>query len=78
MPFMGKRSDAKKNVTVGCRVQTTDSPPRTGVVMEDFGDLAGEQVVIAPGRTAHARRWAVMLDDGSLVFRDDGEVQVIE
>jgi hypothetical protein len=76
---MGKRSnDSTRNITVGCRVQTTDLPPTTGVVVEDFGDLAGEHVVIDRERVAHARRWAVLLDNGMLVFRDDDSVQVIE
>ena len=32
--------------------------------------MAGQEVVIEPGRIAWSRRWAVMLDDGDLVFCD--------
>lgn len=45
-----------------------------GVIVDDFGDLvdaAGQ----AYGRDwAVTKRWAVALDDGSLVFRDDNEL----
>jgi hypothetical protein len=76
---MGARmSNSPSSITVGCRVETTDSPPKSGVVVEDFGDLAGEDVVIDRERTAHSRRWAVVLDDGRLVFCDDGSVHAIE
>ena len=71
-------SNSQSSITVGCRVETTDSPPERGVVVEDFGDLAGEDVVIDHERTAHSRRWAVMLDDGRLVFCDDGSVRAIK
>ncbi|MFS0900599.1 hypothetical protein [Mycolicibacterium litorale] len=43
-----------------------------GVVVEDFADTAGKAVEIG-GHTIveAARRWAVALDDGGLVFVDD-------
>lgn len=79
MPFMGARmSNSPNGITVGCRVETTDSPPKRGVVVEDFGNLAGQDVVIDRDRTAHSRRWAVMLDDGRLMFCDDGSVHAIK
>jgi hypothetical protein len=65
-------------IAVGCRVQTADSPPKTGVVVEDFGDLAGERVVIEGDWIAQSRRWAIMLDDGDLVFHDAHSLTVIE
>ena len=71
-------SNSPSSITVGCRIETTDSPPKRGVVVEDFGDLAGEDVVIDRERTAHSRRWAVVLDDGRLVFCDDGSVHAIK
>jgi len=73
-----KRGDQSKTIAVGSRVQTADSPPRTGVVVEDFGDLAGQEVVIEPGRIARSRRWAVMLDDGDLVFCDAHSLTVVD
>jgi hypothetical protein len=46
-------------------------------VVEDFGDSAGQAVEIG-GRlmVGAARRWAVQLADGSLVFVDDADVAV--
>jgi hypothetical protein len=42
-----------------------------GVVVEDFADLAGMAVDVAENRIVEAaRRWAVSLDDGGLVFVD--------
>ena len=42
-----------------------------GIVVEDFGDMAGEGVEVAGERFAEpARRWAVQLDSGDLVFVD--------
>ena len=39
--------------------------------VEDFGELAGQAVDIGGERIAEpARRWAIMLDDGDLVFCD--------
>ncbi|MCV7002954.1 hypothetical protein H7J34_22540 [Mycolicibacterium alvei] len=46
-----------------------------GVVVEDFADLAGTAVDVAGERIAQpARRWAVNLDDGGLVFVDDDSI----
>ncbi|WP_019970980.1 hypothetical protein [Mycobacterium sp. 141] len=46
-----------------------------GVVVEDFADLAGTAVEIAGERIVEpARRWAVNLDDGGLVFVDDDSI----
>ena len=73
-----KRGDQSNTIAVGSRVQTTDSPPKTGVVVEDFGDLAGEEVIIDRDHIAQSRRWAVILDDGSLVFRDAHSLSVVD
>jgi len=39
-----------------------------GVIMEDFGDMAGQAVDIGGRHIDAARRWAVQLDTGNLVF----------
>jgi hypothetical protein len=39
-----------------------------GVIVEDFGELAGQAVDIAGRCINPARRWAVVLDNGNLVF----------
>jgi hypothetical protein len=46
-----------------------------GVVVEDFGESAGQAVDIGANRiVGAARRWAVRLNDGSLVFVDSDQV----
>lgn len=46
-----------------------------GSVVEDFADLAGTAVEVAGERIVEpARRWAVNLDDGGLVFVDDDSI----
>ena len=50
-----------------------------GFVVEDFGDFSGESVDIGEHHIVDAaRRWAVRLSDGSLVFVDDGDVVSID
>ena len=42
-----------------------------GVIVEDFGTYAGHGVEIGDAHiVAAARRWAIALDDGSLIFAD--------
>jgi hypothetical protein len=43
-------------------------------VVEDFGDLAGQSVNIGDRIVAPARRWAVALDAGGLVFADSDQL----
>ena len=46
-----------------------------GVIVEDFGDSAGQAVEVGGNRiVGAARRWAVQLNDGSLVFVDDDQI----
>lgn len=48
-----------------------------GIVVEDFADLAGTAVEVAGERiVGPARRWAVNLDEGGLVFVDDDSIVV--
>jgi hypothetical protein len=61
------------NVRV-CVYPGTDSEVR-GTVVEDFGDLAGHAVDIGEKRiVGPARRWAVVLDAGGLVFVDSDQL----
>lgn len=69
-------ADAETNqVAVGVRVRVypgTDAES-VGVVVEDFGGMPGiraDQIAVAP------RRWAVVLDDGSLVFVNSDHITV--
>jgi hypothetical protein len=49
---------------------------RRGRIIEDFGDTAGLGVQLGDQLLADAaRRWAVQLADGGLVFVDDGDLE---
>ena len=63
-------------VAVNVRVRVypgTDGEVR-GTVFEDFGDLAGQAVNIGDRIVDPARRWAVTLDAGGLVFVDSDQL----
>jgi hypothetical protein len=62
---------------VGTRVRVTDGSNKTGQIVEDFGALAGVEVVVDPLLTARSRRWAVALDDGGMAFVDDEAIAPI-
>ncbi|TQF74632.1 hypothetical protein FK531_00550 [Rhodococcus spelaei] len=73
---------ATKPLAVGDQVVTSADPvlpdgdpsEQPGVIVDDFaGSLADDADY---GRDwAHARRWAIKLDDGRLVFRSSEEVE---
>jgi hypothetical protein len=72
-------ADADENdqgLACGRRIRLTDGSNSTGEIIEDFGDLAGTEVVIDAFRTAKSRRWAVALDDGRTVFVDDDALEL--
>jgi hypothetical protein len=48
-----------------------------GVIVEDFGDSAGHAVDVGANRiVGAARRWAVRLNSGDLVFVDSHQLSV--
>lgn len=50
---------------------------RDGTIVEDFAETAGYAVRIGDVHIVDAsRRWAVLLDDGSLVFVDTKDLRV--
>lgn len=62
-------------VGVSVRVYPGTDRERLGVVVEDFGDDFGERVHIGEHHIADAaRRWAVRLGDGGLVFVDSSDL----
>jgi hypothetical protein len=69
--------DGDRAVTVDARVRVypgTDGETH-GVVVEDFGESAGHAVDVGAHHVADpARRWAVRLDTGGLVFVDSDEL----
>jgi hypothetical protein len=72
---------SKREVTVDATVRVYPGTPREvhGLVIEDFGDLAGHPVDVGEHHIVDAaRRWAVRLADGNLVFVDDVDVAAID
>jgi hypothetical protein len=70
------RDTGDSPVAVNVRVRVypgTDGEIR-GTVVEDFGDLAGHAVDIGDRMVGPARRWAVVLDAGGLVFVDSDQL----
>lgn len=62
-------------VGVSVRVYPGTDRERLGVVVEDFGDSAGHGVQIGQTQIVDAaRRWAVSLGDGNLVFVDSSDL----
>ena len=62
------RTDAHLAVNMRVRVYPGTDAESPGVIVEDFGDLAGQAVEIGGYHIDPARRWAVQLDTGNLVF----------
>jgi hypothetical protein len=62
---------------VGSRVVITDGSHKTGQIVEDFGPLAGTEVIVDALLTVRSRRWAVTLDDGGIAFLDDDDIAPI-
>jgi hypothetical protein len=56
------------------RVYPQTDAESPGVIVEDFGALAGQAVDIGDHQIDPARRWAVVLDTGGLVFADTDEL----
>lgn len=69
---------ADKKIAVGSsvRVYPGTDRERLGVVVEDFGDIAGQSVHVGEQHIADAaRRWAVELGDGTLLFVDSVDLK---
>ena len=66
-------SDVAVNARV-CVYPGTDAEVR-GTVVDDFGDTAGHAVDIGENHIVDpARRWAVALDTGDLIFVDSDQL----
>jgi hypothetical protein len=71
----GDSGDSRVAVDVRVRVYPGTDGEVGGTVVEDFGDLAGHAVDIGENRmVGPARRWAVALDAGGLVFVDSDQL----
>jgi hypothetical protein len=73
----GGVEDHRPDLALNSRVRVfpgTDAEGR-GVIVEDFGEIAAQAVDIGVTHFADpARRWAVLLDTGSLVFADTDQL----
>ena len=71
----GDTGDSRVAVNVRVHVYPGTDGEVGGTVVEDFGDLAGHAVDIGEKRiVGPARRWAVALDAGGLVFVDSDQL----
>ena len=71
----GTADDSRVAVNVRVRVYPGTDGEVGGTVVEDFGDLAGHGVDIGENHiVGPARRWAVALDVGGLVFVDSDQL----
>ena len=68
---------SERSVAVDAAVRVYPGTPREvhGIVVEDFGAMSGQAVDIGDHHIVDAaRRWAVQLMDGNLIFVDDADV----
>ena len=71
----GDTGASRVAVNVRVRVHPGTDGEVGGTVVEDFGDLAGHVVDIGENHiVGPARRWAVALDTGGLVFIDSDQL----
>ena len=70
----GDTGDSSVAVDARVRVYPGTDGEVGGTVVEDFGDLAGHAVDIGDRMVGPARRWAVALDAGGLVFVDSAQL----
>jgi hypothetical protein len=71
----GENGDPHVAVDTRVRVYPGTDAEASGVVVEDFGESAGHAVDIGASHIADAaRRWAVVLDAGGLVFVDSSQL----
>ncbi len=70
-----RAADNRITVGVSVRVYPGTDHERLGVVVEDFGDAAGQRVHVGAHHIVDAaRRWAVRVGDGGLVFVDSSDL----
>ncbi|MGZ5379721.1 MAG: hypothetical protein ACXWD8_17500 [Mycobacterium sp.] len=68
-------TDAQLGVNTRVRVYPGTDTESRGVVVEDFGEMTAQPVDVGGHHFADpARRWAVLLDTGNLVFADTDQL----
>ena len=70
----GDTGDSRVAMNVRVRVDPGTDDEVGGTVVEDFGDMAGHAVDIGDRIVGPARRWAVAVDAGGLVFVDSDQL----
>ncbi len=71
----GDTAASRAALNVRVRVYPGTDGEVGGTVVEDFGDLAGHAVDIGESHiVGAARRWAIALDAGGLVFVDSDQL----
>ena len=66
---------AELAIDMRVRVYPGDAQETAGDIVEDYGSVAGQPVTVGQELiVASARRWAVLLDDGTLVFVDSDQL----
>lgn len=71
----GRAGDSSVAVTVRVRVYPGTDREVRGTVVEDFGDITEHAVDTGENRlVGPARRWAVSLDGGGLLFVDSDQL----
>jgi hypothetical protein len=76
----GKDASADDDLSVDAPVVVYPGTDRQqgGVIVEDFGESAGQAIDIGTNRIVDAaRRWAVRLNSGDLVFVDSDQLQAL-
>jgi hypothetical protein len=72
-----RTGDAQLAVGARVRVHGGQSTETAGTVVEDFGDTVGVRVDVGETPIADpARRWAIELDGGGLMFLDSEHLTV--
>lgn len=70
-----QNGDTRVAVDMRVRVYPGTDAESSGVVVDDYGETAGHPVDIGDNHIADpARRWAVVLDTGTLVFTDTDQL----
>jgi hypothetical protein len=74
----GSGASAELAVNAPVLVYPETDEQQGGVIIEDFGQSAGEAVEVGSNRIADAaRRWAVRLNSGDLVFVDSDQLKAL-
>jgi hypothetical protein len=75
--MQGEGDQVDQHLSVGSRVRVRTGSDREspGVIADDYGETSGIPIELGPNRVIDpARRWAVVGDDGTLMFADSHQI----